>query len=180
MNPWHDVKPGTKSPEIVTAVIEVPKGSKNKYELDKETGLIKVDRVLFSSVHYPANYGFIPQTYCLDGDPLDILVMGQEPSVPLSLMEARPIGVMKMIDQGEPDDKIIAVHHNDPEYSSYKSIYDLPKHRLLEIERFFQDYKVLENKVVAIEKFFDAKEAREIIEEALELYRQNIKKIKGK
>src|ERR1700751_4111745 len=110
MHPWHDVSVGERAPEIVPVVVEVPKGSKTKYELDKKSGLIKVDRVLFSSVHYPANYGFIPQTYCGDRDPLDILVLGQDPVVPLSIMRAKPIGVMKMVDQEEPDDKIVAVH----------------------------------------------------------------------
>src|SRR3990167_6441114 len=109
MHPWHEVDIGEDSPKIVTAVIEVPKGSKIKYELDKKSGLIKVDRILFSSVHYPANYGFIPQSYCDDNDPLDILVLGQEPVAPLTIMSAKPIGVMKMRDQGEADDKIIAV-----------------------------------------------------------------------
>ncbi len=180
MNPWHDVNIGDQVPLLVRAVIEVPKGSKNKYELDKETGLIKVDRVLFSSVHYPANYGFIPQTFCLDNDPLDILVMGQEPSVPLSLMEAKPIGVMRMVDQGEPDDKIIAVHNNDPEYNSYNSIHQLPPHRLKEIERFFKDYKILENKIVAIDQFLDADEAHKIILESVALYKKFFSKEKSK
>src|ERR1051325_7349548 len=114
MHPWHEVEIGTDSPNVVNAVIEIPKGSKTKYELDKKSGLIKVDRVLFSSVHYPANYGFIPRTYCGDHDPLDILVLGQDPVVPLSIMRAKPIGVMKMVDQGESDDKIVAVHADDP------------------------------------------------------------------
>src|SRR3954469_23893355 len=108
MHPWHDVELGDKVPEFISAVIEVPKGSKTKYELDKKSGLIRVDRVLFSSVHYPANYGFIPQTYCEDHDPLDVLVLGQDAVYPLAIMEAKPIGVMKMLDQGEADDKIIA------------------------------------------------------------------------
>src|SRR5689334_5817180 len=113
MNPWHDVKIGDLFPKVVTAIVEVPKGSKIKYELDKETGMIRVDRILFSSVHYPANYGFIPQTYGEDSDPLDILVLGQESVVPLAVLRAKPIGVMKMFDQGEADDKIIAVHADD-------------------------------------------------------------------
>ena len=122
MHPWHDVELAGKVPQFVPAVIEVPKGSKYKYELDKPSGLIRVDRVLYSSVHYPANYGLIPRTYCEDHDPLDILVLGQEPVFPLTIMSARPIGVMKMIDQGEADDKIIAVHADDPEYAHYSSI----------------------------------------------------------
>src|ERR1700760_3613020 len=141
MHPWHDVELGNEAPKIVNAVIEIPKGSKIKYELDKPSGLIKVDRVLFSSVHYPANYGFIPRTYCGDHDPLDVLVLGQEKVVPLAIMRAKIIGVMRMQDQGESDDKLIAVHADDPEYAPYKSINDLPKHRMMEVQRFFEDYK---------------------------------------
>src|SRR5208282_4434022 len=128
---------GAESPEVLTAVVEVPKGSKTKYELDKACGLIRVDRILFSSVQYPANYGFIPRTYCADHDPLDILVLGQDPIVPLAVVRAKPIGLMKMLDQGEADDKIIAVHADDPEYASYRSIGELPPHRMIEVQRFF-------------------------------------------
>jgi inorganic pyrophosphatase len=122
LNPWHDVELGDETPELVPAIIEVPKGSKTKYELDKATGMIRVDRILYSSVQYPANYGFIPRTYCEDHDPLDVLVLGQEPVAPLSIMRAKPIGLMKMLDHGEADDKIIAVHADDPEYAHYESI----------------------------------------------------------
>lgn len=174
-HPWHDLEIGKAAPEKITVIVEVPKGSKTKYELDKKTGLIRVDRVLYSSVHYPANYGFIPQTYCEDQDPLDILVLGQESVVPLCIMEAKPIGVMKMIDQGEEDDKIIAVHANDPEYNHYHSISELPAHRLREIQQFFQDYKILENKSVVVEKFGDRNEALKIIEASMKLY-QSCKK----
>jgi inorganic pyrophosphatase len=170
MHPWHDVDLGDEAPETVIAVIEIPKGSKLKYELDKKSGLIKVDRVLFSSVHYPANYGFIPQTYCEDHDPLDVLVLGQEPVAPLTLMRVKIIGVMRMQDQGEADDKLIAVHADDPEYSHYTSIYELPPHRMTEVKAFFEDYKVLEKKKVIVEKFLDRKEAVEILKESMASY----------
>lgn len=172
MNPWHDVHLGDDIPHSFPAIIEVPKGSKNKYELDKETGLMRVDRVLFSSVHYPANYGFIPRTYCEDNDPLDVLVLGQEPVFPATLMTARPIGLMKMNDHGEVDDKIIAVHVDDPEYSHYKSIKDLPPHRLKEVKRFFEDYKKLENKTVIVEDFLDREHAEKSLHEAIACYKE--------
>jgi inorganic pyrophosphatase len=171
MHPWHDVDPGEKAPERVWVVIEVPRGSKNKYELDKKSGLLKVDRVLFSSVHYPANYGFIPRTYCEDHDPLDVLVLGQEAVVPLALMEVKPIGVMKMLDQGEADDKIIAVHASDPAYSHYDSIDELPPHRIAEVRRFFEDYKALEHKTVVVERFLKREDALAVVQQALDLYR---------
>ncbi len=172
MHPWHDVDVGDEAPKILSAVIEIPKGSKAKYELDKKSGLIKMDRILFSSVQYPANYGFIPQSYCEDNDPLDILVLGQERAVPLCIMRAKPIGVMKMLDQGEADDKIIAVHADDPEYAHIENLGDLPPHRMKEIQRFFEDYKGLENKVVKVEKFFDQEEAFKVIQDSWDLYKK--------
>jgi inorganic pyrophosphatase len=171
MHPWHDVELGAGAPAMVPAIIEVPKGSKTKYELDKTNGLIRVDRILFSSVQYPANYGFIPQTYCEDHDPLDILVLCQETIVPLAIMRARPIGVMKMLDQGEADDKIIAVHADDPEYTRCESITDLWPHRMMEVQRFFEDYKKLENKIVVVEKFLGRDDAYRTIQDAAALYR---------
>jgi inorganic pyrophosphatase len=173
MHPWHDVAIGDKAPEVVNAVIEVPRGSKVKYELDKKSGLIVADRVLFSAVHYPANYGFVPQTYCADNDPLDILVLGQEDVVPLCIMRARPIGVMKMTDQGEADDKVIAVHVDDPEYSHYQSIHELPPHRMQEVRRFFEDYKKLEGKSVSVDGFLDIGDALNIIRASIKMYAEN-------
>lgn len=175
MNPWHDVEVGEKAPQEVVAIIEIPKGSKNKYELDKKTGMIKVDRVLYSSMHYPVNYGFIPQTYCDDKDPLDILVLGQEAVHPLSIMQARPIGCIKMLDQGEEDDKIISVHVHDPAFKDYHSIDELPKHILKELERFFLDYKSLEHKEVLVEELLGPEVALQVVEESLELYKRTFK-----
>jgi inorganic pyrophosphatase len=177
MHAWHDVELGDRAPEIIPVVIEVPKGSKTKYELDKKSGLIRVDRILYSSVHYPANYGFIPQTYCADRDPLDVLVLGQDEVVPLAIVMAKPIGVMRMIDQGEEDDKIIAVHANDPEYSYYNSIQELPPHKMTEVRRFFEDYKALEQKSVVVEKFSDRLDALNVIRGAMDLYKLNQAKL---
>ncbi len=171
MNPWHAVSVGTQPPELVHSVIEIAKGSKVKYELDKATGLLLVDRILHSSVHYPANYGFVPQTLCDDGDPLDILVLGQEPIQPLSVLVARPIGLMRMIDSGNEDPKIIAVHVHDPEFADYQDLKELPRHRLREIERFFLDYKTLEGKTVTVEPMSTKQAALDEVIKSIDLYK---------
>jgi inorganic pyrophosphatase len=145
-HPWHDVELPRFVEDPVPAIIEIPTGSKVKYELDKKTGLLLVDRVLFSAVHYPANYGFIPRTYCDDGDPLDVLVLCEEEILPLAIMRAKVIGVMNMRDDKGQDDKIIAVHLDDPSYADYSDVSEIPGHKLRELQRFFQDYKALENK----------------------------------
>jgi inorganic pyrophosphatase len=169
MHPWHDVSPGKDLPRDFQALIEIPLGSNVKYELDKASGLLKVDRIIYSAVFYPANYGFIPQTYAEDNDPLDVLVLCQEAVQPLSLIKARAIGVMTMIDSGASDDKIIAVATNDPEYSEYIEARDLPPHRLQVVKRFFQDYKQLEGKQVQVEDIRPAYAAITIIEKAFAL-----------
>jgi inorganic pyrophosphatase len=169
-HPWHDIPVEEPIEEGFPAFIEIPKGSKLKYELDKETGLLKVDRVLFSAVHYPANYGFIPHTYCDDQDPLDVLVLGQESCVPMCIMRARAIGRMQMRDEKGLDDKIIAVHLDDPAVRDYSHIRELPKHLLRELERFFLDYKTLENKRVEVQEFDGPYEANRVIREAIAGY----------
>ncbi|KAG9451434.1 hypothetical protein H6P81_011399 [Aristolochia fimbriata] len=173
-HPWHDLEIGPGAPAVVHAVVEITKGSKVKYELDKKTGLIKVDRVLYSSVVYPHNYGFIPRTLCEDNDPLDVLILMQEPVLPGCFLRVRAIGLMPMIDQGEKDDKIIAVCADDPEYRHYSDISELPPHRLTEIRRFFEDYKKNENKEVAVDEFLPAKVAHEAIQYSMDLYAQYI------
>ncbi len=168
MHPWHDIPVDPNTVEtLLPVVIEIPAGSKNKYELDKETGILKLDRVLYSSVHYPANYGFVPRSYCDDGDPLDVLVLGQEPVAPLTLMYVRPIGVMHMRDQGKADDKILAVHANDPAVNHIRELSDAPPHAMLEINRFFLDYKVLEEKEVVVDPFQGRDYALKVIRQSL-------------
>ena len=174
MNIWHDINPALITPETFTTLIEIPKGSKCKYELDKHTGLLKLDRILYTSTHYPANYGFIPRTYADDGDPLDVLVIGMEPIYPMTLIEVYPIGVMRMIDGGKLDDKIIAVAVSDPNYNNIKSIDELPAHVFDEIMHFFTVYKQLENKQTAVRELFGPDEAKKIIAEAIEGYNKDI------
>lgn len=169
-NPWHNVSPGENAPQVVTGIIEIPKGSRAKYELDKESGLLKLDRVLYSSVYYPANYGFIPQTYCDDHDPLDILILSQIDCVPLCIMDAKVIGVMQMIDSGEADDKIIAVAAHDMSVNHINDISELPPHFIHEMRHFFEEYKRLENKTVKVAEFQNKAVAERIIMESFELY----------
>jgi inorganic pyrophosphatase len=173
MHPWHDTY--VDDSVIATGfpvIVEIPKGSTNKYELDKETGLLRLDRVLYSAVHYPADYGFIPRTYCGDGDPLDALVLGQEPVYPLTIVQARAVGVMRMRDEKGVDDKIVAVSVRDPSFEGYTDKAQLPAHVLRQVQRFFEDYKVLEHKQVVVEDMLGPEDALRIIREALDLYRQ--------
>lgn len=173
-NPWHSVPFGDISGNEVKGIIEIPKGSRAKYELDKESGLLMLDRVLYSSVYYPANYGFIPRTYCDDGDPLDILILSQIDVQPLCIVNAKIIGVMRMLDQGEADDKIIAVCPNDMSVAHFNDISELPAHFLKEIQQFFEEYKKLENKVVKIEEFQGERLAKKIFQHAVKDYENKI------
>ncbi len=172
MHPWHDIEIPEPIDESLVGFIEIPKGSKVKYELDKATGLLKVDRVLWSAVHYPANYGFIPRTYCDDGDPLDILVLCQEAVAPMCMMRARAIGMMQMRDDKGLDDKIIAIHLDDPAFAQYTHIRELQPHTLHELKRFFMDYKTLENKAVIVDDFLGPFEANKTIRQAIEDYKK--------
>ena len=176
IHPWHDVTPGEDMPQEFSTIVEIPFGSSVKYELDKVSGLIKLDRVLYSAVYYPANYGFIPQTLAEDDDPLDVLVLCQETVVPLTLIHARTIGLMTMIDAGKKDHKIIAVATEDPEFNSYREAGEMPGHRLTMLRRFFQDYKQLEGKAVEVDEIQPAKEAFPIIEDALARYSRQRRK----
>jgi inorganic pyrophosphatase len=173
MHPWHDTYLDDASIESAfPVIIEIPKGSTNKYEMDKETGLLRLDRVLHSAVYYPADYGFIPRTYCDDGDPLDVLVLGQEPVYPLTIVQARAIGVMRMRDEKGIDDKIVAVSVYDPAFADYHDKAQLPAHVLRQVRRFFEDYKALEHKQVVVEDLLGPADALRIVRDALDLYRR--------
>ena len=170
MNIWHEIEKERISPEKFTCVIEIQKGFKNKYELDKSTGMLRLDRVLYTSTHYPANYGFIPRTYAEDNDPLDVLVLCQENIVPMTLVDCMPIGMLRMIDEDENDEKIIAVPLNDHAYSCYNDISELPTHIFEEISHFFEVYKVLENKRTAIKEITGRENALRCIENCMTRY----------
>lgn len=172
MNIWHDIDPAEITPEDFTAVVEIPKGSSCKYELDKKTSCIRLDRVLYTATHYPANYGFIPRTLADDGDPLDVLVLCTEPLYPLTLVRVAPIGALRMIDGGKLDDKIIAVPFSDPTYMGVRSMGELPEHIFAEIRHFFTVYKQLENKQTAVRDMFSRDEAVDIIRMCIQQYRK--------
>jgi inorganic pyrophosphatase len=169
-HPWHGVPTGKNAPRTVNAIIEIPMGARAKYEIDKDSGLLKLDRVIYSSFYYPANYGFIPQTYGDDKDPLDILVITSLPVQPMCLMEAKVMGVMHMIDSGDADDKIIAVAATDPGVNHYNNIEEFPKHFFDELRHFFEEYKKLENKTVVVEEIGDKTTALKVIEKAIQAY----------
>jgi inorganic pyrophosphatase len=173
MNPWHDFNPARILPESFTAIIEIPKGSKKKYELDKETGLIRLDRILFTSTHYPMNYGFIPLTLAGDGDPLDVLVLCSEALDPLTEVDSYPIGVVEMLDNDQVDEKIIAIPFKDPTYNGYHDIHDLPHHTVSEVSHFFDVYKALEHSKTSVTKTRARAEAVEIVARSLERYREH-------
>jgi inorganic pyrophosphatase len=182
INPWHDVSYGKNAPNEVNAIIEVPKDSRLKYELDKETGLLRLDRALYSSIHYPGDYGFIPRTYWDDNDPLDIMVISNFPVYPLTIVKARPIGIIEMKDSEERDDKIIAVHAADPRFNNVRSLRELPQHLIVEIRNFFEIYKELQGKKVTILDLKDVAEARRFILKGIHNYDEHFsvpKKFEG-
>jgi len=172
---WHDIPVGEKAPEIVNCVIEIPQGTRAKYEIDKETGLLRLDRVLSSPMHYPTNYGFIPKTYCDDGDALDVVVISQVVLDPLCIVDVMPIGVMHMIDGGEADDKIIAIASNDPGVKHIRELSDMPEQHLKEIKTFFEDYKKLCGKTVEVSSFEDKTTAHKIIQQSIQDYQDKFK-----
>ena len=178
-HPWHDVELPRFVEEPVPAVIEIPTGSKVKYELDKKSGLLVVDRILFSAVHYPANYGFVPRTYCDDGDPLDVLVLCSEQIQPLAVIRAKVIGVMEMRDDKGEDDKLIGVSADDPNFADYSDVADIPPHRLRELKRFFEDYKALENKKVLVGEPQGRSEGLRVLRAAIRLYDVEKERLRG-
>ena len=173
-HPWHEVAIGRKPPAFVNGIIEIPRGSRAKYEIDKESGLIKLDRVIYASMYYPLNYGFIPQTLGEDGDPLDIVVLTQVSVVPLCMIPSKVIGVMQMVDRGEADEKIIAVAEQDPSVSAIDNVEDLPPHLISELRHFFENYKTLENKKVVINEFLPKEQAFKVIETCVAEYRKKM------
>ncbi|MBT1708502.1 inorganic diphosphatase [Fulvivirgaceae bacterium PWU5] len=176
LHPWHEVSVGVHPPDQVNAIIEIPKGSRAKYEIDKESGLIKLDRVIYASMYYPLNYGFIPQTLGEDHDPLDIVVLTQVSVVPGCLIPCKIIGVMQMIDQGEADDKIIAVAEQDPSVSHILDVKDLPQHLRAELKHFFESYKQLENKKVVVDEFLSKEKAEAILQASMKRYQETYSK----
>ena len=176
MNIWHDISEDRIKKDDFVAVVEIPKGCKNKYELDKKTGMLKLDRILYTATHYPANYGFIPKTYAGDNDPLDVLVLCQEPIYPLTLVECYPVGVLRMTDSNEEDEKIIAIAKKDPFLNCYNDISELPAQISAEIMHFFEVYKQLEGKKTTIDKMMGRKEAEEIIQETIDNYKKEFNK----
>jgi len=180
MHPWHDLSAHAPSvADVFHVVIEIPKGSKIKYELDKSSGLLRVDRILYSSVVYPANYGFVPRSFCDDGDPLDALVLNSEPVAPLAVIRARAIGLMRMEDEGKKDDKLIAIHVDDPGFADYHDLTDLPRHLTREIRQFFTEYKTLEKKSVVVEDFLGRAEAARVLDEAIRRYERLEPELRG-
>lgn len=175
-HPWHEVAIGPNPPEILNGIIEIPSGSRAKYEIDKESGLIKLDRVIYASMYYPLNYGFIPQTLGEDHDPLDIVVLTQVSVVPMCLIPCKVIGVMQMVDRGEADDKIIAVALQDASVSHINEASELPDFFKIQLKHFFENYKTLENKVVIVDEFLGKAEAIPIIEQSIKYYKENFKK----
>jgi len=170
MNIWHGMEAERITPDSFVAVIEISKGGKAKYELDKSTGLLRLDRILFTSMHYPANYGFIPRTYADDSDPLDVLALCSESILPMTLVDCRPIGILRMIDEGQADEKIIAVCDNDPFYTSYFDVRQLPAHIFSEIRHFYEVYKTLENKETMVQKIEDSVQAKLVIARSMDAY----------
>lgn len=175
-HPWHETSIGDNPPEFVNGLIEIPKGSRAKYEIDKDSGLIKLDRVIYASMYFPLNYGFIPQTLGDDGDPLDIVVLTQVSVVPLCLIPSRVIGVMRMVDRGQADDKIIAVAMQDASVNDFSEASHLPEHLIVELKHFFENYKTLENKKVVVDEFQSKEKAMEVILHCMDLYKKSIRK----